>query len=107
MKQATNILINPLNAELNPICNLLKLLRTNHILHVSRIRVKVKSCNALLCMLLACIRNYIQLVSEIYIFILFYIYLPLTLYLRKQASKRGYFSKPKGFASKTVWETVI
>ena len=32
--------INPLNAELNPICHLLALLRTHHILHVSRIRVK-------------------------------------------------------------------
>jgi hypothetical protein len=34
------ILINPLNAELNPICHLLALLGTHHILHVSRIRVK-------------------------------------------------------------------
>jgi len=32
--------INPLNAELNPICHLLALLGTHHILHVSRIRVK-------------------------------------------------------------------
>jgi len=32
--------INPLNAELNPICQLLGLLGTHHILHVSRIRVK-------------------------------------------------------------------
>ena len=31
---------NPLNAELNPICHLLALLGVNHILHVSRIRVK-------------------------------------------------------------------
>ena len=31
--------INPLNAELNPICYLLALL-TQHFLHVSRIRVK-------------------------------------------------------------------
>jgi len=31
--------INPLNAELNPTCNLLTLL-AHHILHVSRIRVK-------------------------------------------------------------------
>jgi hypothetical protein len=34
-------LINPLNAELNPICYLLALLEAHHILHVSRIRVKV------------------------------------------------------------------
>jgi len=33
-------LFNPLNAELNPICHLLALLGTHHILHVSRIRVK-------------------------------------------------------------------
>jgi len=31
--------INPLNAELNPICHLLALLGTHHILHVSRITV--------------------------------------------------------------------
>jgi hypothetical protein len=31
--------INPLNAELNPICHLLALLGVHHILHVSRIRV--------------------------------------------------------------------
>jgi hypothetical protein len=33
-------IINPLNTELNPICHLLALLGTHHILHVSRIRVK-------------------------------------------------------------------
>jgi hypothetical protein len=32
--------INPLNANLNPICHLLALLGAHHILHVSRIRVK-------------------------------------------------------------------
>jgi len=32
-------IFNPLNAELNPICHLLALLGTHHILHVSRIRV--------------------------------------------------------------------
>jgi len=32
---------NPLNAELNPICNLLALLGAHHILHISRIRVMV------------------------------------------------------------------
>jgi hypothetical protein len=32
---------NPLNAKLNPLCHLLALLRTNHILHVSRIRVNM------------------------------------------------------------------
>ena len=33
------LLLNPLNAELNPICHLLALLGDHHILHVSRIRV--------------------------------------------------------------------
>jgi len=32
--------INPLNAELNPICHLLALLGAHHILHIGRIRVK-------------------------------------------------------------------
>jgi len=36
--------INPLNAELNPICYLLALLGAHHFLHVSRIRVKWKPC---------------------------------------------------------------
>ena len=35
--------INPLNAELNPICHLLALLGAHHILHVSRIRVNLLS----------------------------------------------------------------
>jgi len=35
------MLINPLNAELNPICHLLALLGVHHFLHVSRIRVKI------------------------------------------------------------------
>jgi len=33
-------MINPLSAELNPICYLLALLGAHHFLHVSRIRVK-------------------------------------------------------------------
>jgi hypothetical protein len=32
--------VNPINAELNPICHLLALLEAHHILHVSRIEVK-------------------------------------------------------------------
>ena len=35
--------VNPLKAELNPICHLLALLGSHHILHVSRIRVKSQS----------------------------------------------------------------
>jgi hypothetical protein len=38
-KWQINILFNPLNAELNPICHLLALLGAHHILHVSRVRV--------------------------------------------------------------------
>ena len=34
-------LINPLNAELNHICHLLALVGARHIVHVSRIRVKL------------------------------------------------------------------
>ena len=34
------IALNPLNAELNPICYLLALLGAHHFFHVSRIRVK-------------------------------------------------------------------
>jgi len=35
------LILNPLNAELNPICHLLALLGAHHILHVSRIRAKL------------------------------------------------------------------
>ena len=34
--------INPLNAELNPICHLLALIGAHHILHVSWIRVNIE-----------------------------------------------------------------
>jgi hypothetical protein len=37
---STTGMINPLNAESNPICHLLALLGAHHIFHVSRIRVK-------------------------------------------------------------------
>ena len=36
-----NSYVNPLNSELNPICHVLALLQPHHILHVSRIRVKI------------------------------------------------------------------
>jgi len=35
-------LLDPLNAELNPICHLLAILGAHHILNISRIRVKLK-----------------------------------------------------------------
>ena len=38
---STQLHINPLNPELNPICYLLALLGAHHFLHVSRIRVKL------------------------------------------------------------------
>ena len=38
---STGKLINPLNAELNPICHLLALLGSRHIFHVRRIRFKL------------------------------------------------------------------
>ena len=39
-----DIFFNPLQAELNPVCHLLTLLGAHHILHVSRIRVKLFTC---------------------------------------------------------------
>ena len=35
--------LNPLNAELNPICHLLALVGAHHIVHVSRVRVNLLS----------------------------------------------------------------
>jgi len=40
-KEGNRSEFNPLNAELNPIFHLLALLGAHHILHVSRIRVKL------------------------------------------------------------------
>jgi len=34
-------MLNPLNAELNPVCHLLALLGAHHILHVSGLRVNL------------------------------------------------------------------
>ena len=53
--------INPLNPELNPICYLLALLGAHHLLHVSRIRVKLLTFRLLM--------------SYIYIYIYIYIYM--------------------------------
>jgi len=39
---ARMITINPLNTELNHICNLLALLGAHHILHINRIKVNVE-----------------------------------------------------------------
>ena len=51
--------LNPLNAELNPICYLLALLGAHHFLHASRIRVKSLTFRLLM----------------IYIYIYMYIYI--------------------------------
>ena len=40
---AGTVTVNPLNAELNPICHLLVLLGAHHIRHFSRIRVNTES----------------------------------------------------------------
>jgi len=53
--------VNPLNAELNPICHLLALLGVHHFLHVSRIRVKPLTLRLLM--------------SYSYIYIYIYIYI--------------------------------
>ena len=53
----TPIILNPLNAELNPICYLLALLGAHHFLHVSRIRVKSLTFRLLM--------SYIQGVSRL------------------------------------------
>jgi len=69
--------LSPLNAELNPTCHLLALLGAHHILHVSRIRVKMVTCEVLDVMLMkilsllvlcyggdCCVHLYLQEVSE-------------------------------------------
>ena len=38
--------VNLLNAELNPICNLLALVEAHHIFHITRIRVNVSGCQS-------------------------------------------------------------
>ena len=53
-------LLNPLNAELNPICYVLALLGAHHFLHVSRIRVKSLTLRLLM--------------SYIYIYIYIYVW---------------------------------
>ena len=57
--------INPLNAELNPICHMLALLGADHIFHVSRLRVKVR---CLLIKMYVCRRS----LSALFIFAFFW-----------------------------------
>jgi hypothetical protein len=43
------LIINPLNAQLNPICHLLALLGAHHIFRVSSLRVNIIDLNLILC----------------------------------------------------------
>jgi hypothetical protein len=44
LRFSNSLHINPLNAELNPICHLLALAGAHHFVHVSRLRVKSSFC---------------------------------------------------------------
>ena len=55
--------LNPLNAELNPICSLLALLGAHHFLHVSNIRVKSLTLRVLMSYIYIHIYIYITLVA--------------------------------------------
>ena len=63
----TSIMLNPLNAELNPICYLLALLGAHHFLQFSRIRVKSLTLRLLM--------------SYIYIYIYIYMERPFLMFL--------------------------
>jgi hypothetical protein len=54
LRKMTKPDLNPSNTELNPICHLLTLLGAHHILHVSRIRVKVCHPRCVLCKVWRC-----------------------------------------------------
>ena len=62
--------LNPLNAELNPICYLLALLGAHHFLHVSRIRVKSLTLRLLMSYIYICIYIYIYIYME-HLFLMF------------------------------------
>jgi hypothetical protein len=49
--------INPLNAELHPICHLLALLGAHHIFHVSGLRVKTETATLFIYLLLSDVNN--------------------------------------------------
>ena len=66
------VFINPLNAELNPICCLLALLGAHHFLHVNRIRVKSLTLRLLM--------PYIYIYIYIYIYLFIYIYIYIFIY---------------------------
>jgi len=72
--------INPLNAELNPICYLLALLGPRHFLHVRRIRVKSLTLRLLM--------SYIYIYIYIYIYDISSLRVKLSVHLRTPISKR-------------------
>ena len=57
-------MINPLNAELNPICCLLALLGAHYFLHVSRIRVKSLTLRLLMSYIYIYIYIYVCVYTE-------------------------------------------
>jgi hypothetical protein len=67
-------LFNPLNAELNPICHLLALLGTHHILHVSRVRVNNQP-DALIIQIYSVIKLYMFRVTSLTIIRSFLLYI--------------------------------
>jgi hypothetical protein len=60
--------------------------------------IKVKSCSALLRMLLVCIRSYLKSLLRYKFLILDTYHQELYIYVSKDVRIRGYFSKPKGIS---------
>ena len=73
--------INPLNAELNPICHLLALLGVHHFLHVSRIRVKSLTPRLLM--------SYTYIYIYIYTYI---IYIYIYIYIQRERERESTYS---------------
>ena len=65
--------VNPLNAELNPICYLLALLGAHHFLHVSRIRVKLLTFRLLMSYIYMYVYICVCVCVCVYIYIYIYI----------------------------------
>ena len=79
--------VNPLNAELNPICCLLALLGAQHFLHVTRIRVKSLTLRLLM--------------SYIYIYV--YIYMHSFIHSFISIQPLGRFSRNQNPFRRPVW----
>ena len=67
--------LNPLNAELNPICYLLALLGAHHFLHVSRIRVKSLTLRLLMSYMYMYVCMYIYMCVCVCVCVCIYIYI--------------------------------